>query len=902
MLLQNKLAKTHKTKSISIFLWIFLLVLLPIDNIKANAEKQIIINEIAWMGNLKSSSDEWIELYNLSREDVNLDGWVLEAVDGVPRINLSGIIRAQSYFLLERTDDNSVPEIQADLIYTGALSNAGEVLYLKDANGKIIDNVQAGNGWPAGDNNKKLTMEYGGEVWQNSLEPGGTPGRVNSILSNTENEAKHQKVVSDEPINNNQTLTPEASSNSSKSIDVIDNPKCRGAAMGEVVINEFVSDPTDDDVEWIELYNNTKKNINLENWTIEDASGAKTILSRQLGTGQDSRFFVIEKPKGKLNNTGDIMILRDCRGYLIDRIAYGREAKTEEVPAPSDPYSLARKIDGANTFNNKNDFALAHPTKGHPNNIISLGEKNNNYNIIISELMPNPAGSDKEEEFIELYNNGHNKVNLFGWILKDLSKQAFVIKENLIIKPSEYIVFWRPVSHIALNNSGDEISLWPPESEGPIQIIKYKNALEGFSYSATGSPLIYFWTEISTPGQANIIKTVNHKPIVDFDCPQEAWAAKPIIFDSSDTVDADGDKLKFSWDFGDGFTNSLPIPEHTFFHPGTYTVKLTVSDGQSSSSKEKIIKINKLDDSRANFTEERRLDAEKRGISIRQSKTKHLESDFKIKTERNQNNKDKKSYFFENKSRKSRAKKDISSLVLDLEKVKEMSAGSAIKTHGLVISIPGQLSSQYFYIGGSQGIQVYNYHKDFPQIKVGDFIEVAGELSFVNNEARIKTKKQSQIKILDHKEELTPRLFNNEELNKDYLGELAQVAGEVVSKKGSSIYLDDGTDEIKIYIKKSTGIKLAGIKEGDNLRITGIVSNGRAGLRILPRDKNDIIKEEQFSKASSSPGKVLGAAEKKEEWSLPARSPENKLKYFLVLSGGLVVLLGSLLIKEKMIH
>ena len=61
--------------------------------------------------------------------------------------------------MLERTDDQTLPSIVADLIYTGALSNGGETLILKDKNGGEIDRISASSGWPAGDNADKLTMQ-----------------------------------------------------------------------------------------------------------------------------------------------------------------------------------------------------------------------------------------------------------------------------------------------------------------------------------------------------------------------------------------------------------------------------------------------------------------------------------------------------------------------------------------------------------------------------------------------------------------------------------------------------------------------------------------------------------------------------------------------------------------------
>ena len=52
-----------------------------------------------------------------------------------------------------------------------------------------------------------------------------------------------------------------------------------------------------------------------------------------------------------------------------------------------------------------------------------------------------------------------------------------------------------------------------------------------------------------------------------------------IQFDGSGSKDADGDKLKYVWNFGDGKTAIGKEVSHTYSSSGTYIVKLTVNDG-----------------------------------------------------------------------------------------------------------------------------------------------------------------------------------------------------------------------------------------------------------------------------------------------------------------------------------
>ena len=128
---------------------------------------QVVINEIAWMGTKADWRHEWVELYNNTDSDIDLTDWTLESSDGTPSIIFStSTILAQDYFLLERTDDDRISDIPADLTYAGDLGNDGEKLELRDAQGVLIDKVGCVENeqeycidWFAGDNNTKQTME-----------------------------------------------------------------------------------------------------------------------------------------------------------------------------------------------------------------------------------------------------------------------------------------------------------------------------------------------------------------------------------------------------------------------------------------------------------------------------------------------------------------------------------------------------------------------------------------------------------------------------------------------------------------------------------------------------------------------------------------------------------------------
>jgi len=194
------------------YFFIFISFFIPPTPIFAGTN-DVVINELAWMGTEVSYSDEWLELKNNTSQDIDLTGWTIQATDGTPNIILEGIITANGYFLLERTDDNSVPNITANQIYTGSLGNAGENLELYDLENNLIDSVNSSGEWFAGDNMTKQTMERkdsleSGNVsdnWQTSLDIGGTPNAQNSSGGQEAPPGDDEEQPTDEPISSGTT-------------------------------------------------------------------------------------------------------------------------------------------------------------------------------------------------------------------------------------------------------------------------------------------------------------------------------------------------------------------------------------------------------------------------------------------------------------------------------------------------------------------------------------------------------------------------------------------------------------------------------------------------------------------------------------------------------------------------
>ena len=886
-------------RKISVFL-ILVLPCLLFPLIASSAKEKVIINEVAWMGTASSSHEEWLEFFNSSTSSVDVSSWSIYGADTGECLNFSqadGSARtsfAPGDYLLYGNEEDIFSEVDID-IWDATLglnnSDPGDLKFFNkedcgEGKGVIIDEVNNTEEWLAGETEECKTMERkNASTWETSLWPGGTPGEENSVKSSSEEEEEPEQNEED---NSEASTTSDHSSGAPFSEQVFYDKK-------SILINELVSSPEEGEKEWVELKNNSDKTIDLDGWVLEEGSGSRTGLENSLNP---SSLIVFNDLKGNLNNPGDTLILKSPQGKIIDRISYGEE--NSSVPAPDSKSSLA--LDKAKEWK-----LTEQKTPGQENKIVSPSaqkteKKTRDKTIRITEIFPNPRGSDREKEFIELYNLTSQEIDLRGWSISGQSGREYVLgrhdlkKYPLKIGPEEYLAIFRSRSFLPLNNNGDVIKLFPPGKNSAQQILKYSKAEPGLSYNqtqdliASTSPTStriflshsrntgkWVWSQIQTPGKVNQIKEINKPPRVHFSCPTDIEVKEDVFFDSSDTFDENGDKLSYSWNFGDGVELQKAFPHHVFLEPGEYTVKLTVSDGQATGSRKKKIQVGALKNKKENNTEGSRDDV----FNGSDNNTKE-NSSTKKEAERKNNNNSRSQPFPENHG------------WFNPAQAKQLAEGEKVKARGKVAVLPGVLASQYFYIVGSPGIQVYNYFKDFPKLSLGDIIEVKGKISLSRGDKRIKTHSDRDIKIIEKGEPPKPEKYICAHINKNKVGSLVKLTGEITEIKTPKIFLDDNSGEVLLYIQEDTGIESKVLEEGARIAVSGLVNSYNNQIRVLPRSSKDITileqnkkeKEEKNFQKSSSPQStsslVLPARSQKTDWKIYA------LVVFLVilLSGG----------------
>ena len=364
--------------------------------------QNILINEVAWMGSENDSNDEWVELKNISNDTFNISGWWLIDKDEQIKFNFpkESMVSRNGFYLLERTDDQSVPSVAADFIFKGSISNENEGLRLFDNNCILVDEVFAQPNWPAGISSERKTMERESNLNWHSSSVGGTPRAENNsqsvIVINGSGESAGGVVT-------NTTVVTDTNTNT---VTNTTTPP----AVSKIFISEFLFDAegSDDGKEFIELYNPNDQAVDISEWSIQVASSSGVISKKNFEAGNkinSKGFFLIwfgDSPTGKiadmkwasgsLNNTaGAIYLVRNQDKVdggsdldMVDSFNYSKDAFLDFAPGKS----LKRK-------DNIGDFQV------------------NGSSTIADVVVPiTGAGFLREVSFYKNHSDGNNYIDL----------------------------------------------------------------------------------------------------------------------------------------------------------------------------------------------------------------------------------------------------------------------------------------------------------------------------------------------------------------------------------------------------------------------------------------------------------------------------------------------------------
>ncbi len=497
--------------------------------------------------------------------------------------------------------------------------------------------------------------------------------------------------------------------------------------------------------------------------------------------------------------------------------------------------------------------------------------------IIITELLPNPSGTESTDEFIELYNDSGETVDLAGWLLSDATTKMHTLDGS--IGAGQYMVVYREVSSIALNNSGDIVELYNPNEELVDEIEYISSVADDESYSLENDE--WYWTMDATPGRSNNIINDDQEDGEESDLGDEENSEDEEVSDSDEESseetedemlgyeystdiilsellpdpegsDATDEWIEltntgsssidlYGWQIGDP-SKTYTIQESTILAGGEYrTFMVTETSVSLNNSGDTIWLYDPAGDVMDDVTYE---DGET-GASYAWSGSVWDWTSEPTPDESNTFSGMESTPEVSDSSTSSRTVQDASEVgdsdeeisgVISIAAAKQLPKGEEVIAAGIVNVLPGVFGSQYFYIqDDTSGVQIYSSKKDFPDLVVGDYVQVTGKVSEANGEKKINISVSSDIVVQEVEQEVV--IQELKEYDEVLLGSMITTSGEVEEKSGSSLIFDT---EWVVYIKRGTEMSMKEFSEGDHLQVQGILTATNDGIRIFPRSEGDI--------------------------------------------------------------
>lgn len=546
--------------------------------------------------------------------------------------------------------------------------------------------------------------------------------------------------------------------------------------------------------------------------------------------------------------------------------------------------------------------------------------------LIISELIPNPVGSD-DDEWIELYNQSDSEIDLNELILLDASNKKYIFSNNdfvsLIIPPKNYFLLPKAISKINLNNTPPEtITLTLPNNEIITKVTYTETAKEGWSLIFYDNE--YYWTFEPTPGFSNIlnlpteeINTNQEKKIKTNDdndnddevinlyqnC-QPAKSNQLIINELLPSPQGDDRLFEFielknisnqpanlcGWSISD-LTQRYFFPKDTTIQPSEFYIIEPVESHISLNNSGDQISLYNANNKLADFTSYDKAEVDwswSRTINNKWFWTKNISpAEENIFSDNTTNNEKNINYSLTNSNNEY--------IYLPLEEINQTQANDKVIVTGIVTAEPGKLGGQIMYIMNLTGLQIYQHFQRWPELAIGDRVEIKGTMSFPLGNPRLKVKSPDDIFLLEKNQinKIILPIVTTDELSEELIGSLITIVGTAVEIKKSSLVLADEQGEINITIKPSTEINLPLINEGDILEITGILDKTTKGWRLLPRYNNDIKIIEVLGFATSSP--IL----ENKQIEIKKYSYSKFINYLYITLIALIILLSGLIYKLK---
>ncbi len=368
------------------------------------AESIVKINEV--MYNPTDEKPEWVELVNVSPDSINIKNWLISDVQTTPTkyfITSDDMFIAPNeiFIVAKDTSFNSAhPNTIAKVFFSnfGSLGNTSDGVVIYDFRNGIIDSLFYRSTWGGkkGYSLERISLNEqtnDSTNWVTSLDANGsTPGLENSIY----NVPSYDRNV--------------------------------------LIINEIMYDPETNNSEYVEFYNLSSEPVNIGGWKFEDENGNSNKLIETSFVIQPKEYFILIADSSAivnynlfeyenknivgvtslgLVNTGELILLKDVRGNIIDSIFYSDDWNNRNIASTKNK-SLERINPNLNGNDPLNWSTSVNSLGGTPGNQNSIFAENLNQSTTIS-VNPNPFSPD---------NDGFEDFTLINYNLSQATAQV----------------------------------------------------------------------------------------------------------------------------------------------------------------------------------------------------------------------------------------------------------------------------------------------------------------------------------------------------------------------------------------------------------------------------------------------------------------------------------------------
>ena len=901
------------------------IIALPMQTMAA--APTVVISEVAWAGSSLSSSDEWLELTNLSTEAIDVSGWTLTGASAeVITLPENSVINSYSTFLISNYAAPSEHSLLSSTNYsttTLSLSNGGFSLSLNNHDGTQVDSAGDGGAPFAGRSGGTKDADDGfyrsmvrSDVTLDGSSKDAWMSADDSVgfVENTADLGSPGVYLQEPPVLNlDDQVTDETGDEVVEETDEEPEPELDLSHLltypdGDLFINAFVSDPAGEDVEWIEIVNTSDASVDTALWTVEDAIGGSTPLGEMM-LEKDS-VLRIDSPKGKLNNGGDTIYLKNSEGNIVDLVAYGTdnlpalkdgEAASRDdlgifmivsAPAPEEIEDTEPEVVDEEAQATEAIEEVEESTSTEPD-VSSLSPGT----LLINEFVSDPL--DQEDEWIELVNRSDSTVNTSAWTIEDATGRITEL-ESTQVAPGDYLLVEKPRGK--LNNSGDVIIL--RDNQGNVvDEIEYGTELiaapkNGEAMARNGD--VFVVTQISTPNSPNLIveafaemtpdepeeeEVVNEEVLVDEEVIEKIESpvfTTSVLFTEfyPNTTGSDATEETMSiknigdqavqlkdWVVKDASEKSYVFDENLTLNPGeTHLLERIESN----------IALNNTGDSVQLFAPDGTLiDQVDFGKAAKGSRyvltgttwswTAPPQTTASVATTSTTSSN-------QNSSTTHTSTSSNTPSSYTIEAAKKLSNGTDVSVSGVITVSPGVYGRQTIYIQDETGgVQIYKYDGEFGEAKEGDVVRVIGELSSSSGERRIKITSDGSMNVTGVKD-ATVAFISTKLVTEDYLGSLIKTHGLVYARSSSKITLEDNSNQAIVYLKATPQLNSEQFERGSEVTITGVLTRSGNELRIRPRSQDDIeihqVEEVIGGASVDSDGSTLASTREQTGWIL----------------------------------